>query len=47
MNHDIIKISLNTRNNFKDLFSVLSKYEVLGIKEQPLTLEDQFLKIIP
>ena len=46
MNHGIINISLKARNNFKDLFSVLSKYEVLGIKEQTLTLEDQFLKII-
>ena len=46
MNHGIINISLNARNNFKELFSVLSKYEVLGIKEQALTLEDQFLKII-
>ena len=46
MNHGIINISLKARNNFKDLFSVLAKYEVLGIKEKTLTLEDQFLKII-
>ena len=46
MNHGNINISLNERNNYKDLFSVLSKYEVLGIKEQTLTLGDQFLKII-
>lgn len=47
VNHGIINISLKARNNFKDLFSVLAKYEVLSIKEKTLTLEDQFLKIIP
>ncbi|MFX1394686.1 MAG: ABC transporter ATP-binding protein [Promethearchaeota archaeon] len=45
-NHDSINISLNSRKYFKELFSILSKYDVLGIKELSPTLGDLFLKII-
>lgn len=39
-------ISLKERMYYKDLFSILTNYEVLSIKEQGLSLEDLFLKII-
>ena len=39
-------ISLKERKYYKELFSILSKYDVLKINEQKLSLEDLFLKII-
>jgi len=39
-------ISLIERNNYRNLFSILSNFPVRKIKEQELTLGDLFLKII-
>jgi len=39
-------ISLIERNNYRNLFSILSNFPVKKIKEQELTLGDLFLKII-
>ncbi|MFX1392244.1 MAG: ATP-binding cassette domain-containing protein [Promethearchaeota archaeon] len=44
-NKDNITFTLKRRNYFQDLFSILSKYKILRIKEQDLSLEDIFLKI--
>ncbi|MFX1494130.1 MAG: ABC transporter ATP-binding protein [Promethearchaeota archaeon] len=37
-------ISLKSRNYFKDFLQILSKYNVLSIKEQEISLEDLFIK---
>ncbi len=39
-------ISLKSRENYQDLMLILSKYKILKIKEQDLSLEDLFLKIV-
>jgi ABC-2 type transport system ATP-binding protein len=39
-------IFLRNKNDYSSLFSILTKYKVLKIKEEELTLEDLFLKLI-
>ncbi|MFX1383567.1 MAG: ABC transporter ATP-binding protein [Promethearchaeota archaeon] len=39
-------IKLNDKNYYKDLFSILRKYNVQKIREHDLSLEDLFVKII-
>jgi len=39
-------ISLKEREYYKDLFSILSKYTILKVKERETSIEDLFLKII-
>ena len=41
-----IAVSIKSRDNYKDLLSVLSKYHILKVKERDLSLEDLFLKLI-
>ena len=39
-------VHLKKRENYKDLLTILSKYQILSIKERDLSLEDMFLNII-
>ena len=39
-------VSLKNRDSYKDLLSILCKYPIQKVKEQELSLEDLFLKII-
>ncbi len=41
-----ITLSLKMRHNFRDLFSILSKYNVQNIKVKDLSIEDLFLKLV-
>jgi len=43
---DGFTITLKSRENYKNLFPILSKYSILKIQELDLSLEDIFLKII-
>lgn len=45
-NKNSIIVHLKKRENYKDLLTILSKYQILSIKERDLSLEDMFLNII-
>lgn len=45
-NKNGLSLKLKKRENYKELLSILSKYDILGVKEKDESLEDLFLKII-
>ncbi len=45
-NKNSIIVHLKKRENYKDLLTILSKYQILSIQDRDLSLEDMFLNII-